>query len=955
LRILGSIHLATLMAKQMLGPIVAAKMVNLTLLRGCTEESIYSFIFYGIQLCGQGNIEQGYQFGQLARAACAKERSKGQFAEVCANGYYYVFHWKEPIRALIQDMQRGYQGGLDTGYMAAATNCLSNATSMAPVIAGFELTGLEKQIRRMVGVAEQLKQGPYVVWLRIYWQFVLNFMRSHDNPCILKGEAYDEDNSLPAHYENKDDLTIQLVFIMKLMLCYRFNKHRDVVAFYAQHVENRYPPSGVLFPPTTMYYCLAQLALYPEERPARQKAILEDVGTKRQQLRAWAAHGPMNYAHKFHLVEAEVARVLGDDREAREHYDLAIDLARENEYLNEESLALERAALFFLEMGRPRLAGYYLRDAYYAYQRWGAEAKLSELRQNYPDLLASLSQPARRETRAFLARGHRDTLTTGELPDLDLATLLKASRVISAEHDQSRLLEHVLSICLQHVGARRGFLILARHDELIVKAKGVFEQHAEIELVSESLGDQDGLSQGIVHYVAKTLEAVLLDNAAQEGSFKNDPYIRANACSSVLCIPIVHQGTLVGITYMENNRAPGAFQVERMDILRLLMAQAAVSIENASLRSTSEEIAFRFAVGGSLAADTPSYVLRAADRELTQRIERGEFCYVFNARQMGKSSLRIHTMAHLSKKGYRCAAVDLTSVGSETVSAEQWYAGVARAIVSGLALGGDVNLRSFWRDRAFLSPVQRLSELMDEIVLERIAEPIAIFIDEIDMVLSLGFGLDDFFALIRSFYNNRADDCRYQRLTFVLLGVATPTDLIQDKTRTAFNIGHAIPMGGFRYAEARLLTLGLAGIGDPEHVLKSILTWTDGQPFLSQKLCQLARLAESRPPVGKEREWVANLVRDRVVDKWRTRDEPEHLKTIEARILRSRNRTQMLDRYREILEHGAVAVSETALEFELVLSGLVVCEWGKLRVGNLIYASVFNSDWVNAAMAHSAE
>jgi predicted ATPase len=950
LRILDSIHATTAMTLQSLGPIVAAKMVQLTIMHGRTEASISGYVYLGIQLCGQGRIEEGYQLAQLARRACAEQARSAQVAELSSNGYYFIFHWKEPLRALVEDIKTGYQAAWDAGQVALAANCLIN-TTVAPFIAGSELKALAERMREVVTIVEQLKQGPYALWLRLYRQCALNLIASSVDPTLLRGEAYDEELSMPVLRRNQDDITIQLLHILKVMLCYRYDQPRAAVTYYRQYVDGKYPRSGLLLPATMMYYCLGLLAIYNEEAPDQRDSLCDEVRARLCQLREWADHGPMNYGHKYHLVEAELARVLGQYSKAREHYDLAIDLAHTNQYFNEESLALERAALFYREQGRARLAGYYMRDALYAYQRWGAEARATQLRERYPELLAA-SHPwgaSRAGGQTLSAAKDGGTLATGELPDFDLLTLLRAARAISVEHEPAGLLRQVMSLCLKYAGAHSGFLILARRDELIVKARGTLKEEAQVEVISELLADQEGLATGIVHYVARTEEPVVLEHAAEEGPFKNDPYIRRSACKSVLCLPIIYQGVLVALAYMENNNTVGAFDAERLEILRLLLAQAAVSIENSLLRNLNQDAEFHYSVGGSLAANTPSYVVRQADRTLIETIRQGELCYVFNARQMGKSSLRVHAMDQLQQGGFRCAAVDLTAIGAGTLTAEQWYAGVARAILSGLELTREVNLRTFWRERSFLSPAQRLGELLEEEVLTRVSDPIVIFVDEIDMALGCEFSLDDFFALIRSLYNKRADHPRYRRLCFVFLGVATPTELIVDRTRTPFNIGQAVPMGGFRFTEARILARGLSGFAQPEQLLKSILNWTDGQPFLTQKLCQLARVAESRPAPDREREWVATLVRQRVVDKWRVHDEPEHLKTVEARILRSPRRSALLELYSEILDQAGVAARDTPLESELVLSGLVVPHWGKLRPGNLIYASVFDNDWIRQA------
>ena len=199
LRILDSIHTTARMSRQMLAPLIAAKMVYLTLRHGHIRESINGYLFYGIFLCERGDIEQGYRFGQLARAVAAQEeQSEAQIAELSSNGYYHIFHWKEHIRALIGDMKKGYRAGLDAGRISVALNCLFNSAALVPFIAGMELPGVVEQMRAMVAIGEQHKQGPYLTWLRVYWQCALNFMRDSDDPCVLAGEAYDEGEQLTA-------------------------------------------------------------------------------------------------------------------------------------------------------------------------------------------------------------------------------------------------------------------------------------------------------------------------------------------------------------------------------------------------------------------------------------------------------------------------------------------------------------------------------------------------------------------------------------------------------------------------------------------------------------------------------------------------------------------------------------------------------------------------------------
>ncbi|MGL5058574.1 MAG: AAA-like domain-containing protein [Microcoleus sp.] len=423
-----------------------------------------------------------------------------------------------------------------------------------------------------------------------------------------------------------------------------------------------------------------------------------------------------------------------------------------------------------------------------------------------------------------------------------------------------------------------------------------------------------------------------------------------------------------------------------------------------------------YQVGGSLANNAPNYVKRQADDDFYHGLKAGEFCYVLNSRQMGKSSLQVRTIQRLRDAGIACAAIDISEIGNRGVTPEQWYAGLLRILENNFNLSDIVNVRTWWRDRNFLAPVQRLSEFIETVLLANISSNIVIFIDEIDSILALDFPADDFLALIRSCYNKRANNCEFERLTWALLGVASPADLCRDRnsSSTPFNIGRAIELTGFNETEAQPLAAGLAGIaGSPHEVLREVLYWTGGQPFLTQKLCKL--LFENPPPPagagtgvlplqggkaedispllmpdlltttppyqggepegisrllmpdlptatppyqGGEPEgiqgakgWVEKVVRLKIIDSWEAQDVPEHLSTIRDRLFKENQRVvRRLGLYRQILQQVEIEFDRTPEQMELRLSGLVFKQGNYLKVSNPIYQQVFNIEVVEKAL-----
>jgi AAA domain-containing protein len=362
----------------------------------------------------------------------------------------------------------------------------------------------------------------------------------------------------------------------------------------------------------------------------------------------------------------------------------------------------------------------------------------------------------------------------------------------------------------------------------------------------------------------------------------------------------------------------------------------------------------RFQSGGALREGT-FYVSRRADHELPDALCRGELCHVLAPRQMGKSSLRLRVDATLRARGVRACCVDLSALGSTEVTPEQWYFGLVDALARSLGLADPVR---FWKSHGLLSPVLRWSRFLQSEIVEKLVEPVVIFLDEIDAVRSLPFSADDFFASIRFLYNARADDPACERLRFCMMGVATPGELMRDTARTPFNVGRGIRLADFSRAEAAAFLPGLSG--DPEEadrLLDSILHWTEGHPYMTHRICEMLAEESMSGDVLPATTTVSRLVGD--LFQRRGRVEDLCLSAVERVFTRGRSGprvTEMLILYQRLVtEERVLAISDDPVQTALCLAGLAAerddgaSVW--VRVRNPIVANVFDLAWVRERLA----
>ncbi|MBD2067787.1 AAA family ATPase [Leptolyngbya sp. FACHB-671] len=582
IRILSSITIAAYIADSDLMPLLMSKQVNLLMQYGNTFMSPFVYANFG-WLCGiSGDIESGYQFGQVALGLLSQSNTHSLRARTLAIVNQCINPWKKHIGESLKLLLEGYQSGLETGDLEYAAYC-AHAYCLQFFILGKELVEVEREMTTYSEAIRQIRQETVLAWNRVWQQAVLNLMGYSANPCCLIGESYNEEIGLPQHKAANDRSSIFIVYFNKLFLCYLLYK-------YSQAVENsiiaeRYLIHMTASPGEPLYYLydsLARLATYSESSTQVQEEILKKVVFGQEKMKSWAHHAPMNYLHKYHLLEAEKARVLGQLLEAEGLYEQAIRGARENGYIQEEALAYELAARHYLARDLEKFAQIYMKEAHYCYERWGAVAKVKDLEMRYPQFFPQQMNVVPTPVRTT---GGSTSITSHIA--FDLATVIRALQAISREIELEQLLRSLMQILIENAGAQIGFLILEKSGKWTIEANCELAEGESVATtqVLQSIPTANCLPESIIQYVIRTHESVILNNATHEGNFINDSYIQRYQPQSVLCLPLLNLSKLVGVLYLENQLAAGAFTPERAQVLHLLSTQAATAIENARLYS----------------------------------------------------------------------------------------------------------------------------------------------------------------------------------------------------------------------------------------------------------------------------------------------------------------------------------------------------------------------------------
>jgi predicted ATPase/signal transduction histidine kinase len=566
---------------------MAFKMVHLSIRYGNSPFSPFGYGLYAIILQGiVGKIILGYKFGEFSLELLHKFNTKEYETKINLIFNLFVRHWRDKLSTTVEPFKDSFQRGLETGDYEFAAYC-SIYIGIHLLHSGAKLEIVEEEMKKSVEVITKLNQELIVIAVKLGRQVVLNLSGKSKNRILLVGESYNELEMAPRLIESKNIASLGSLYSMKALLCFIFDDKKESLDIALKAEKYKDPMIGTVFLPLICFYTsLIYLSHYPGATIRKRLLYLYKVYFNQKQLKKWAKYAPENLLHKWHLVEAERCKINGKSLKAMRHYDNAVTLARKNGYTHEEALANELAAKYYLTNDYDRIAIAYMKEACYLYAVWGAFAKVDHLNETYSELLYSVPEAGGKESEIELNLSG----LTGKLPEkLDLASVQKASQTISGEIHLDKLLEKMMNIVIANAGAQKGFLLLENEEGLFVEGEAIAGKEEVTVLQHVPYTDQNNIALIIVNYILRINEMVVLDDAANQGIFKADPYITQNRPKSILCLPLFFKNKMSGILYLENNLTPGAFTSERVEVLKILAGQIVISVENARLYRNLEE------------------------------------------------------------------------------------------------------------------------------------------------------------------------------------------------------------------------------------------------------------------------------------------------------------------------------------------------------------------------------
>lgn len=549
------------------------KAFNRTLKYGLTDYSTYTISRYGIFLATEyvQKYSQAYQIGVAASEIAARFE-----VPVAINVKGFTEIWGKHFKSMIPELKELADRTFVSGNLELASQYLFFQI-LYMLMKGDYLDIVYDQLlinQKLIGQTKSLFQYYGLV---VFGQVCMGLKGLKPDPTNLTipKDPLLENYTPPQRDLYKDAWTVFLLYL---------HEKYEPIQEIAEQVQKYYlnfPGQGtwLIF---YFYHALTLAATYPNE--TNKRAVWKQLRSYIKRIKRWSDACPENHLHQYWLLSAEIARCAGQTKKAEEYYELAIANAKKNEFHHEEALAYELAAKYYMAQNKKLIAAAYLSSAYQAYARWGAVSKLALLRKKYPELLNDVILPKLEVTSSDQTHSNAEQATRTSITaiqEFDIHSIISASQTLSKEIIFDKLLLKIINVLIVNAGADHAFLLLKSKEGLVVRAEIVSGQESGNLLEEPLEAKADQLSTAVVNYVERTEKELLLNNVLREGMFTHDPYIVKNLVKSILCIPLMHLGKLIGVFYLENRLSKDAFTPQKLEVLSFLTSQMAISIENA--------------------------------------------------------------------------------------------------------------------------------------------------------------------------------------------------------------------------------------------------------------------------------------------------------------------------------------------------------------------------------------
>ena len=564
---------------------ILVKMANLSLQYGHVPESGKGYTSYGNVLVYELDaFQEGYEFGMLGLSLCEELEHKAYICRCCFVATAFLNHWVKHIKVSESLGDDGYRAGLESGELLYAGYILAFNNVMNGFFQGKKLDDMQSELGQHLPFVDKTNNRLALDMMDLFQAVILNLRGETGERFLFKAGEIAPGKD-PSWEPDTSPTVMGIWHTLKSMLFFLYDDPFEALRWSRKAETRQSFISGTISVVAQKFFSsLILTSCYRQASEERRQPYWEELVENRERLQQWAQSCPENFEHKYLLVAAEMEALTGKMEVALDLYDQAIERAGEYGFLQDEALANELAAKYWMEKGKGDFAQPYMQRAFKRYQEWGAKRKVALLEKNYPQLLQKTGRRHERSIDGVTASRQ----SAPEMDYLDLTAVIKASQAISGEIVLESLLEKMMDIMMESAGAEKGTLILKKADQLVVEIQATGANRA-MKYPGLPVDESRELPASILHYATRTHKEVILDDASNEPLFSQDQYILKNEPKSLFCIPILSHGELTGLLYLENNQTIGAFTEDRVELLKMISAQAAISLENARYYTSLNE------------------------------------------------------------------------------------------------------------------------------------------------------------------------------------------------------------------------------------------------------------------------------------------------------------------------------------------------------------------------------